>query len=226
MATERDGSARKREACSECGFDAREWDTVAAAALDATVEGWRSAFAAHDRRRLTMRPAPEVWSAVEYAVHTAEIVGWWADAIGRISSGEVLTMDEEGYPDADRLPFNEVPPRDALDRLARSAQRLSSLVRDASIRWEAPMLLPTEEEVRMWRRHGVVDASDALLHALHDALHHLDDVRRDLEGATSPRCVPQILDASSTARSNVRARDGETVQSRASHSAPLRSSPP
>jgi hypothetical protein len=67
----RDIGGRRIELCDECGFDGRN--------ARAEREGIRAAFAAlHQLTTRTdagRRPAPQTWSAIEYAAHSAEVTG-------------------------------------------------------------------------------------------------------------------------------------------------------
>ncbi|HUR47981.1 MAG TPA: hypothetical protein VMY88_00425 [Acidimicrobiales bacterium] len=60
------------ETCDECGFDGRDWTAQSVSAEPARLaEAWRSAFDGRSDLDLRTRPKPEVWSAVEYALHDA-----------------------------------------------------------------------------------------------------------------------------------------------------------
>ncbi|MBV8992594.1 MAG: hypothetical protein JO287_02575, partial [Pseudonocardiales bacterium] len=67
----RDFGSRRIELCDECGFDGRE--------SRVERDDIRAAFATMQRlvahADADHRPAPETWSAVEYAAHSTEVTG-------------------------------------------------------------------------------------------------------------------------------------------------------
>ena len=175
-------SARTRESCDECGFDATAWDRARAAAeLQKLGDTWRDGFGAHDTARLTRRPSPEVWSAVEYTVHTAKTIDWWHMACRTLVEGGVVVFDPDGYPDADIHPYNDVPVNDALGQLADSARSIATFAAGAS---EAALAMPIQFDLpglaEQYAAAGIADVADGITHAVHDALHHLDDIARGL----------------------------------------------
>lgn len=180
--TDATASTKTRETCDECGFDADEWPRPRAIEeLKRHADAWAAVFTSHDVEALRRRPEPSVWSAVEYAVHTARVVAWWNAAIATNVAGEAVTVDMDGYPDADVHPYNDVPPADAVEELRTSLSALASFGGGASDdEWAAPFLAHPKELESAYHRFGLRDAGTALLHALHDCLHHLDDVERGL----------------------------------------------
>lgn len=181
MADRGDG-ARARENCDECGFDAAAWDrTRAVAELEELGATWRDGFGAHDRTGLTSRPSPAVWSAVEYTVHTAKILEWWHGACTTLAEGGVVVLDPDGYPDADIHPYNEVPVDDALAHLGDSARSLATFAAGAP---DAVLATPIRFDIpglaEQYAATGIADVEDGIIHAVHDALHHLDDIARGL----------------------------------------------
>lgn len=181
MADLRD-SARARENCDECGFDAAAWDRARAVAeLEELGATWRDGFGAYGRTHLTRRPSPAVWSAVEYTVHTTKILDWWHAACTTLAEGGVVVLDPDGYPDADVHPYNEVPVDDALAQLGDSARSLATFAAGAS---EAALATPIRFDMPGVAEHyaasGIANVEDGVIHAAHDALHHLDDIARGL----------------------------------------------
>jgi hypothetical protein len=161
------------ERCGECGFDGTRL-TVADAitALRSLGRRWRELFEDVPDDLLRQRPAPDVWSALEYAAHTRDVI-----ALNAWGINEALTKDrpefpaiapEEGAPDHGH---NRLDPSDVLDELATHAGGLAD---------KAAHVLPDH-----WDRVAVVgdqevDAGYALRHVVHDATHHLKDVERGL----------------------------------------------
>lgn len=174
--------APRREICDECGFDALEWPRARATKeLAGHGEAWASTFDGRGADALRRRPDASVWSAVEYAVHTARVLEFWSDAIADMVDGKVVTIDMEGYPDADAHPYNDVAPPDAIDDLRRQLSRLAAFGGSASeTAWAAPLHVEPAQLEAMFHAEGISDAGSSLLHALHDAMHHLSDVERGL----------------------------------------------
>jgi len=171
-----------KETCDECGFDGCGWSPERAVTEPAALAAdWRSAFAGRSESDLHARPRPEVWSAVEYTVHTTEILRFWHDGVGTVVAGGVVSMPFEGYPDADRFPYNDTPAPAALASLEAELVRLADLARSLSEDdRRAPLRIDDPGMQQGWAEAGISNAFACLLHAIHDTAHHLDDVKRGL----------------------------------------------
>ena len=171
-----------RETCDECGFDAAERSIAdLGARARALADEWAATLDRNGADQLHRRPSPEVWSAVEYTVHTARVVEYWVDAASQLVRGERIEMSEDTYPDADRLPFNETRPAAAVTDLRDQLGQLTQWAGDASDDELAAPLRTTNDQLdAMWHRAGIPDVAAALRHALHDVEHHLDDIKRGL----------------------------------------------
>lgn len=161
------------ERCEACGFDGGTYND------DQLLEGLRSLGAQWNRLlaeadgQLRARPAPDVWSALEYAAHTRDVL-----ALHVFGVEQALTRDEPAFPpvedglaDAVAGTYAGEDPRAVGHQLAVEATRLARLAADAG---------PDS-----WRRGLTIgeDRSDVrrlLEHALHDASHHEADVERGL----------------------------------------------
>ena len=162
------------ERCEACGFDGGRYDDGELLdALRSLGPRWQ-ALLAESGAELRRRPAPEVWSALEYAAHSRDITALHAYGVE-----QALTLDEPVFPDiagdelidAAAATYAELAPGDVGDALATHAGRLAQLAADA----------PRDH----WSRGLTVgdsrsDVRRLLEHALHDSLHHLDDVERGL----------------------------------------------
>lgn len=162
------------ERCSECGFDATLL-TVAdsIAALRSLGRRWRAAFAEAEDEDLRARPAPQTWSALEYAAHTRDVI-----ALNGWGMSEVLDDARPEHPGVEPDPpgadhgYNVLDPETVLDELEANAERMAA---------RAERALPEH-----WDRTATVggrrlDATWFLHHVVHDATHHLRDVDRGLE---------------------------------------------
>ena len=176
------------ETCDECGFVGRDWSPERAVTEPGLLAaGWRGAFEDRSDDDLRQRPKPEVWSAVEYTVHTSEVLRFWHNGVVTVVAGGVVSMPFENYPDADRFPYNDTQPQAALASLEAELVRLGDLAtslseddRRATLRLDDPGMQ------QGWADAGVDNAFACLLHAIHDTAHHLDDVKRGLASRGGP----------------------------------------
>ncbi len=161
------------ERCAECGFDgSRLTIGDAVASLRSMDRRWHDAFADTPDDRLRRRPAPEVWSPLEYAAHTRDVLRLHHMGIGMILEGThpAFPSIPPDPPGADHG-YNAQDPRTMLDELATAAGDLADLAGPA--------------RPEMWDRTGEIggvehDAGWLLRHAVHDASHHLFDIEKDL----------------------------------------------
>jgi hypothetical protein len=164
----------EHEACAACGFDGSRFDDDA---LVEAVRGLGPAWGASLTRagdELWIRPGPGVWSALEYAAHTRDIL-----ALHVFGVDQALTLDEPefGDIDADALidgaaaTYADADPDEVAADIAHQADTLADQGANAS---------PAD-----WRRGLTIgshrsDVRRLLEHALHDATHHLADVDQGL----------------------------------------------
>jgi hypothetical protein len=159
----------EHEICAACDFDGAGYNgTELLAALRALGPQWRAllAGAGDDLRR---RPAPETWSAIEYAAHSRDITALHAYGVE-----QALTVDEPAFPAidgdlADRVAehYNDEDPAAVIDALDTAALRLASLADDAGEdAWSRGLTIGTDRST----------VRRLLEHALHDSTHHLRDV--------------------------------------------------
>jgi len=161
------------ERCAECGFDGTRLTVPdAIAALRSMGRRWREAFQDVSDERLRRRPSPTVWSPLEYAAHTRDVL----DLIG---GGLPAVLDDArpSYPgvvpdeDAPDHGYNALDPAAVTDQLAANAERIADRAERAlPEHWDRTATLGGEE----------TDAGWILRHAVHDASHHLRDVQKDL----------------------------------------------
>jgi hypothetical protein len=163
----------EHEQCDACGFDGLRYDnTELLAALRALGPQWRALLTGAGPE-LRERPAPEVWSAIEYAAHSRDIT-----ALHVFGVQQALTIDEPSLPeiaddlvDAAAVGYGGADPRAVVDALEEEANRLAQLAADAGPdAWSRGLTIGDSR----------IDVHRLLEHALHDALHHIDDVRRGL----------------------------------------------
>jgi hypothetical protein len=165
---------REHEHCDACGFDGSTFDDVSLlASLRELGPTWR-ALIARTGAQLRVRPSPGVWSAIEYAAHSRDIT-----ALHVFGVEQALTVDEPVFPaiEGDELiesaaaSYGEDDPDDVVDELETEARRLAELADDAGAdAWSRGLTIGESR----------TDVRRLLEHALHDSLHHVDDVERGL----------------------------------------------
>jgi len=162
------------ERCEQCGFDGGTFtDAELLAELRTLGPRWR-ALMSRCGPELRVRPAPEVWSAIEYAAHSRDVT-----ALHVFGVEQALTADEPVFPaiDGDDLiqsaatSYGTDDLDEVVDAPGSAADRMAQLAEVAgSSGWSRGL---TIGDSRM-------DVRRLLEHALHDSVHHLDDVAQGL----------------------------------------------
>jgi hypothetical protein len=160
------------ERCDVCGF---EWDAVTAGEihrrLGAAVDGFRQVLGGDDAA-LARRPAPDVWSVIEYGCHVRDVMLNLRDRI-------VLGLAEDNP--TPHAMFTDV--RIALglyedEQAARLAEEISVA---AGLLARTIVALDDEQLARPifygWPRPATRTLQWVAAQALHEAEHHLDDIR-------------------------------------------------
>ncbi len=163
------------ETCPECGFDAMAYAvTDLAGAIETNALGFAQVLAAAGA---TQRPAPEVWSPLEYACHVRDV--------HRVFSERVRLMLAEDDPqfgnwDQDVAAVEER--YDLQDPVAVSRE-LTDAAADVAARYAAV-------EGEQWQRPGRRSNGSSFTieslgrYHLHDVVHHLWDVGFDADALT------------------------------------------
>jgi hypothetical protein len=127
---------------------------------------------------LRRRPAPDVWSALEYAAHTRDALEFYVERIARVLVEDLPTLTAVGWStQAEVRGWNAEVPDAVAAGVAEVADRLATL-------------LESLDEVQ-WQRVGLSsDGSGAertvralAERAVHEGHHHLLDVGRSLRAA-------------------------------------------
>jgi hypothetical protein len=162
------------EQCEACGFDGASFDDHEL--LDTICSlgpRWRALLGSAGAQ-LRTRPAPEVWSAVEYAAHSRDIT-----TLHVFGVEQALTGDEPVFPaiaaddmiSAAAADYGTADPDEVATELARQATLLADAAAAAgSEAWSRGLTIGDERS----------DVRALLEHGLHDSLHHLADVERGL----------------------------------------------
>jgi hypothetical protein len=167
------------ETCAQCGFDGDVYDPDALiAAVRALGPRWRRLLMSTGDE-LRQRPAPGVWSAIEYASHTRDVTALHVWGVEQALTGTepVLPPIDEGLVDAAAATYADADPATVARAIAMEANLLASLAADAGPEhWDRGL---TIGDSRM-------DVRTLLEHALHDSEHHLIDVERGLAHLRTP----------------------------------------
>lgn len=160
------------ETCSKCGFDSRRWRLRDAADLFESLGWWwEHATARFDDQVLNRRPAPAVWSALEYGLHTALAV-----AVIRIEVEQILDqmdrvlIEDFDIGDATEHNWAEIDRSSMLRDLTREGRAMAALARRRHAQWGNVG----------WFGESTVQAEAYLIHDVHDASHHFFDTARGL----------------------------------------------
>jgi hypothetical protein len=171
--------------CDECGFDASTLDD--AALIDAIASQPKRYRAPLTRflpnedgdALLRRRPAPDVWSALEYAAHQRDTIAFYGTRIEMILTTDrpqLLPID----PDAEAIAgdYNALDPVTVADAIAEGATsvaaRLSTIAADDWERVGIAIDGSSERDVRNCARR-----------LAHEGGHHLLDIGRSLRAARS-----------------------------------------
>lgn len=156
------------EQCPECGFDTRSPDRAALAGLTDVI-GQRWAEVMTMASAPTTRPAPAVWSPLEYACHVRDVFD-----LACMRVGLMLTDDGPRFANWDQDAtaieddYASQDPRTVTDQLVGQASRFAVVV----------AAVPDDG----WARTGLRGDGAAFTvesfvrYLLHDPVHHLTDV--------------------------------------------------
>ncbi len=169
------------ERCGECGFD---YASVPAEQVPAWLRGFGPAYAAAvagvpDGRR---RPAPETWSALEYACHVRDVF-----RVQLLRLELALREDEPTFASMGRdelavsSRYNRQEPKLVLAGLAGAADALAAVFGElGAAQLDRTGAYPWGDAaaVRSMRWLG--------RHTVHEGVHHLMDIRRQQEPRSGP----------------------------------------
>ncbi|MFV2143768.1 DinB family protein [Isoptericola sp. G70] len=154
--------------CDECGFDPLAVDPLAVGdAVRSAVPAWQAVLARPDVRR---RPAPGVWSPLEYAAHVRDVFRVFD---GRLAL--ILETDGAGFPDWDQDAaalaggYAQADPGTVATELAAAGDAVAD-------RFDA---VRADQLERVGRRSNGSTFTVRTFgrYFLHDVAHHLHDVR-------------------------------------------------
>ena len=168
------------ETCEACRFDGAQYDlrdTVGT--LFSLPHMWRWAVEGVDASVLAARPEPSVWSALEYAVHSAEVTEIHRLGLEVLLGGEDLVLPEGGVELGDPNTSAGVDASlDGLQDALFAEAAVAVAVPEDDPRWEHTISTGSQKD----------DAAWLVRHTVHDVSHHLMDIGRGLHmlGAGAP----------------------------------------
>ncbi len=166
------------EICDECGFHGGTLDLSATAArVRALPDRW-SEVMSQDEELLRARPEPDTWCVVEYAQHVVSAIGGieWAArvfAAGRAPDWDEMPEDSiPGVFEHDTHDCGRFDIDDTVESLGVAARSMAAF---------AESLTPEQQVVTaVYFGDWVLNTTAVIRHALHDAEHHLLDIRRGI----------------------------------------------
>jgi hypothetical protein len=164
----------EHERCEACGFDGGRYNDVSLlGGLRALGPRWRLLLGSAESL-LRVRPEAAAWSPLEYAAHSRDIT-----ALHVFGVEQALTLEEPAFPaiaaedliESAAASYGDANPGAVVDALEGHADRLAQLAEDAGpVAWSRGLSIGDDRS----------DVRRLLEHALHDSLHHVDDVERGL----------------------------------------------
>jgi hypothetical protein len=157
------------ERCDECGFNSEGWtDEAAIEALGHLGVRWAGAIAGLPTEELQRRPISGMWSIAEYTDHVREVLFSLRFVLDSVVANPGIDLGAAPEPEFTAEP-RLIDPQAALEGLAGEANALRGRLLDLpESSWTASAIIGDDE----------VDAHWLCRHAVHDAEHHLGDVRR------------------------------------------------
>ena len=157
------------QVCPECGFDAGSFDPATmSSAVRANAAEWLAVLA---DPRVRDRPAPDIWSALEYSCHIRDVFVLFNERLRLMLENDNPTYqnwDQDATAVSER--YGDQDPADVIPALAHAAGELAD--RFATVSGD------------QWSRRGTrSDGAKFTVHSfaqylIHDPVHHLHDVRQ------------------------------------------------
>lgn len=162
------------EKCAACDFDGAVYGSSSLlAAIRELGPQWRSILL-EAGEELRLRPAPQTWSALEYAAHSRDVT-----ALHVYGVEQALTIEEPRFP--------EIAGEELVESASASYASEDPEVVGAELEAQARKLadLAKASGPASWSRGITVGDTHSsvrvlLEHALHDSHHHLIDVKNGL----------------------------------------------
>jgi hypothetical protein len=171
--------------CEECGFD---YEGLSPADIPAAIRSFPKRYRAPLSRFLPgedgdslvrQRPAPDTWSALEYAAHVRDVFAWYDGWINQCLTEHRPALEGPGRDEAAELRrYNEDDPVAVADALGANAERLAASVEAVpEDGWDRVGLRRDEERSVLFTARR----------AVHEGSHHLLDIGRGLRAVRDQR---------------------------------------
>ena len=165
--------------CPECGLD---YDEISPRDAAGAVRSFPRRYRAMLTRVfepgedleaiIRQRPAPEVWSALEYTAHAAQTIDLMAPALRQVANEEnphLFAFDPDEQ--AEEQDYNDWTLLQAIGEMESACADLFMAIEyTASNDWNRPGTYD----------HGEREAIDIVRNAVHEGSHHLRDIQRGL----------------------------------------------
>ena len=168
----------RREAgtCPDCGFD---WEASPAAlqeSLRSAHQRFLEAMGGATEADLRRRPSSAVWSALEYAAHTRDVVAFYAERIVKTLSEDRPRLTSPDWAlETDARQYHSEATEDVLNGIRASCEALAELLTTLSEEdWHRTAIGSTGEHR---------DVSIFARGATHETEHHCQDARNSLAKA-------------------------------------------
>ena len=171
--------------CDECGF---VYGDLAPADIPAAIRTFARRYRAPLSRflpgedgdsLLRQRPAPQTWSALEYAAHVRDVFAWYDGWIKQCLAEDRPVLEGPGRDEAAvERGYNEDDPAAVAEALAANAEQLASTVESVpDDGWDRIGLRRDEERSVLFTSRR----------AVHEGSHHLLDIGRGLRAVREQR---------------------------------------
>jgi hypothetical protein len=166
------------EICDECGYHGGTLDLAATVARIRSLPDRWAEVMAQDERLVRARPEPDTWCVVEYAQHVVSAfagIEWAARLFAAGRSPDWAEEPEDTLPGVFEHPTHDCGRFDIGETLASLAQVTTSMANYAE------SLTPDERaSIAVYSPGQELNTTAVIRHALHDAEHHLLDIRRGI----------------------------------------------
>lgn len=164
-------------ACTECGF---AYDLTLAPTVPALARDSAETYAGLLRAEpsvLRRRPAPDVWSPLEYACHMRDVLLVQRERVLAARRNDTPVAEPMGRDErVEHDGYADQQPADVARQLAEAALLFgNTLDRLSPADWERTLIYTYPERQERSLRWLAV-------HTLHELRHHLLDIRRQLQG--------------------------------------------
>jgi MOSC domain-containing protein YiiM len=135
---------------------------------------WRTMTEGIEPAVLSTRPAPGVWSAMEYAAHSRDVTGVMGLLLNFTLDNDAPVIDD--VPNDVPMPEVAATMREAITQLDKNVARLNGrAAKMTGEGWTRTITLGADTATAQW----------IVGHAVHDAIHHLRDIGRGLHALGS-----------------------------------------